>query len=363
MSLIKKLDLKIARAWREYNFSTIGPETFHDAAQIYLKTRKFDYLELAKRGFMHEIERLYVPVIKGLLNGSDREQYRKFIMTVDTYDLLRKVGALSWMEQEKAFTVLLVGIYSLKKFKISKSQKEEINDYSNKVIIDFKQQDQTIKKSGYQIHDGEVIVFDGDSLTGGYGPIPRAIELFPDELEKLHRIAYPERKVLFINLAKGGDTISGGINRAERIALFNPDKVILCFGGNGIIDDKFAQDYPDLINKINNSIPKAEIMILSVPYSDDNLPLSQKGNYAEEIFKKKHKIIEKTISSIPNKPENLTFINIQNPIINTLKKGKTAHSDFTLHEPLDGVHLYDGGGTLVALYLLKKMGGKLPFDQ
>ena len=98
------------------------------------------------------------------------------------------------------------------------------------------------------------IAFFGDSLTYG---------------SDFHK-CFKDKKI--VNLGCGGDTIQDLINRTYLIKTVEPKKIFLLCGINGLTDlniKKSAEKYEELIRKIKEIAPEAELYIQSV------LPISK----------------------------------------------------------------------------------------
>jgi lysophospholipase L1-like esterase len=357
-AFLASLDAQVQACWKTLNFSTLSPAQILDAAMGYAAMRKFDHLELAKRAFMHEIQRLTQRVITASFPKYEKD-LGVFLPMSDAFSILQGVGGLSWMEQEEAYTVLRLSASRFGKMSLAAERRAELTTGGSRLALDFapRQADSKQAASGYALEDGDVVVFFGDSITSGYGPTPRAIDIYPRELEKLHRIAYPERKVLFINLGKGGEGIAGATARAHEVALFRPTKVFLGEGGNGPLTPEFGDSFLKLLAEVKTCAPGARVYVLSLPFPDDNLPLSQKGPYFASAMEQKQKALNDVFKKMP---EGVVAIDLLTPMKGILAQGKSKHGDYTLHEPLDGVHPYEAGATFDALQVFHAIGGELP---
>ena len=98
------------------------------------------------------------------------------------------------------------------------------------------------------MHDGDTVVFLGDSITAArtYGKI----------VENYTRLRFPDRKVRFINAGWGGDTAAGGLKRIDRDVFERGATVlIVAYGVNDIgwglkADAEHKQIYLDAIRGI-----------------------------------------------------------------------------------------------------------------
>lgn len=355
-NFVSVLDSQVKECWATLNFSNLKPDMILNAGLGYLATGNFDYLELCKRGFIYEIQRLTQKVVTGSF-PKDIKDLDVFLSLTDSFSILKHLGALSWMEQEESYTTLNLIYHRFAKFSLSEESVQKLQASKNRIKLDFKPKSVSEDKGSYLLEDGDIVVFYGDSLTGGYGPSPRGIDIYPKELEKLHRISYPEKKVLFINLGKGGETIEGATARAFEISFFNPTKIFLCYGANGVLQKNFGENFLNLLSQVKKQAPQAKLFVISLPYMDDNLPLSQKGIYSLDNIIKKQTILNESLKAIQEKP---VFIDILNPMKKIIETGKKKHPEYTLNEPLDGVHPYEAGATLIAYLIFLQLNGNLP---
>ena len=60
----------------------------------------------------------------------------------------------------------------------------------------------------YAVRDGDTVVFLGDSIT--------AARKYDRIVENYTLLRFPERKVKFFNAGKGGDTMTGALDRLQR---------------------------------------------------------------------------------------------------------------------------------------------------
>jgi lysophospholipase L1-like esterase len=101
---------------------------------------------------------------------------------------------------------------------------------------------------GYQLRDGDTVVFLGDSITAArtYGKI----------VENYTLLRFPERKIRFFNAGLGGDTAAGSLARLDRdVFAHQPTVVFVAFGTNDIgwgmkANDESKQKYLNAVREI-----------------------------------------------------------------------------------------------------------------
>ena len=76
------------------------------------------------------------------------------------------------------------------------------------IIAAFALINSLVEADDFAIRDGDTVAFLGDSITAArtYGKL----------IENYTLLRYPDRKVQFINLGKGGETAAGGLARLEK---------------------------------------------------------------------------------------------------------------------------------------------------
>jgi len=85
----------------------------------------------------------------------------------------------------------------------------------------------TIASSAAPFHDGDTVVFFGDSITHG--------GLYHEYLTDFYLTRYPEAKIRFVNSGIGGDTADGALPRVKvDVAEYKPTCVCFHFGMNDI---------------------------------------------------------------------------------------------------------------------------------
>ena len=100
----------------------------------------------------------------------------------------------------------------------------------------------------YALHDGDTVVFLGDSIT--------AARTYGKMIENYTLLRFPQRKIRFINAGVGGDTAAGGLKRINRdVFAHGVTVLIVAFGINDIgwgvqADDEHRQRYLDGIDGI-----------------------------------------------------------------------------------------------------------------
>jgi len=131
----------------------------------------------------------------------------------------------------------------------------------------------------FALHDGDRVVFYGDSITqeGGYGRL----------VEEFTRSRYPLWNVRFYNAGVGGDKVQGGwagkadLRVARDVVSLKPTVVTIMLGMNDgqyqpltkATLDGFTQGYRAIVDKMRSSLPGVRIyLIRSSPFDDVTRP-------------------------------------------------------------------------------------------
>ena len=127
----------------------------------------------------------------------------------------------------------------------------------------------------FQLHDGDRIVFYGDSITqeGGYARL----------VESYVRTRFPAWDVRFYNSGVGGDKVDGGgagiigLRLQRDVISLHPTVVTIMLGMNDgayqklepSIQDHFAQGYRSIVSRLRKELPEARLfLILPSPFDD-----------------------------------------------------------------------------------------------
>src|SRR5215469_16900223 len=129
--------------------------------------------------------------------------------------------------------------------------------------------------SQFLLHDGDVVVFYGDSITEQ--------RLYTSGIENFVLTRFPDRHVRFVNSGVSGDKVSGGMAgpidfRLRRdVYAYRPTMITVMLGMNdgyyrpfddGIMTT-YTEGYRHLVEQMRTELPNAEITLLKPsPYDD-----------------------------------------------------------------------------------------------
>jgi lysophospholipase L1-like esterase len=204
----------------------------------------------------------------------------------------------------------------------------------------------------YAIHDGDTVVFLGDSITAAraYGKI----------VENYTLLRFPQRKVRFINAGRGGDTAAGGLKRLEQdVFVHHATVLIVAYGINDIgwgvhADAAHQRAYLESIKGIVEACKKrgvrAYICSAAVTGAD---PAKSEDSILQ-------KMCDEGMAVARTGGEHAIDVQramraIQKKVWASNAQVKDESKKDTLHAP-DGVHLNDLGQLAMGLAILKGLG-------
>src|SRR5580692_9644660 len=138
----------------------------------------------------------------------------------------------------------------------------------------------------FYLHDGDTVVFYGDSITSRL--------LYSVYTEAYVSAHFPKLHVRFIHSGWDGDRVSGGAGgpidqRLDRdLIAYRPTVVTILLGMNdgeyrpfdALLFEKYAQGYRHIIERIKKELPNARITVLEPsPYDDVTRPPDFEGGY------------------------------------------------------------------------------------
>ena len=207
----------------------------------------------------------------------------------------------------------------------------------------------------FALRDGDTVAFLGDSITASraYGKL----------VENYTLLRYPDRKIRFFNVGRGGDTAAGGLARLKE-DVFDRGATVLtvAYGVNDIgwgtkADAEHQQKYLDSIREIVKQCKEHNVRVFicsaaataSDPDKSENDPLRTMCDKGMQIARE----------------NGAGAIDVQGVMREIQKKMKAAneHEKLTENEKKhslhvkDGVHLNDLGQVAFAYAVIKGLGG------
>ncbi|HPD32682.1 MAG TPA: GDSL-type esterase/lipase family protein [Phycisphaerae bacterium] len=207
-------------------------------------------------------------------------------------------------------------------------------------------------RAEFAIHDGDTVVFLGDSITAarGYGKI----------VENYTLLRYPDRRVRFINAGWGGDTAAGGAARLERDVLgHGATLVTVAYGVNDIgwggkADDEHKQKYLDGIRDIVTQCRSrgVRVFICSAAITGAD-PDKSENDYLQRMCDEGMALSRSLGGGAIDVQRSMR--EIQKRIWAANHEAKDDKDKHTLHAA-DGIHLNDLGQLAMGFAILKGLG-------
>ncbi len=214
-------------------------------------------------------------------------------------------------------------------------------------------------KDTFALHDGDVVVFYGDSITEQ--------RLYTEDIENFVLTRYPGRKVTFINSGVGGDKVSGGwagpvdMRLARDVFPYKPTIVTIMLGMNdgyyrpwddGIFST-YADGYRHIVEEIQKRLPQAHITLLRPSPFDDvtrapeftpgyNTTMIRFGDFLNKLAEEKHTQVA----------------DLNQPVVEALTEAKTTDEPLSIALMRDRVHPGAGVHWVMAGSILKGWGAE-----
>jgi lysophospholipase L1-like esterase len=210
----------------------------------------------------------------------------------------------------------------------------------------------------FQIHDGDTVVFYGDSITN-----QRFYTVFT---ETYILTRFPWMRVKFIHSGWSGDRVSGGAmgpidERLDRdVFSYSPSVITIMLGMNdgeyqpfdaGIFE-KYTTGYRHILDTIKAKAPLARVTVLEPsPYDDVTKPPGFEGGY-NAVLKRYGKFVRELAAA-----RGLTVANLNAPVVALLKDAHAANPEPARDLIPDRVHPSTGVHLVMAEALLRAWHG------
>lgn len=212
-------------------------------------------------------------------------------------------------------------------------------------------------QSVFALHDGDRVVFYGDSITqdGGYTCF----------VEEYCRSRFPKLNVRFFNAGVGGDTVQGGSAgeislRLDRdVIRHKPSVVTIMLGMNDGRYRKlepatlasFTVGYRAIVAKIRQALPDARIyLIRSSPFDDVARPPNFEPGYMDVLQQ-----MGKAVEAIARE-QQATVVDFGGAVTEGLKLAVRNNPERAHHLLPDRVHPSPAGHILMGATLLRALG-------
>lgn len=215
--------------------------------------------------------------------------------------------------------------------------------------------------SGFFLHDGDRVVFYGDSITEQ--------QMYGRDIENFVVTRYPNLKVKFINSGWSGDTASGGgggpidVRLKRDVLPYKPTVVTILLGmndggyrvGDAATDARYVQNMTHIADVLQKALPKARLVLLTPTFFDrrdrtDSNP-NDTHNYQHPDLDYNRTLIKygdwlKTFGAA----RGMSVIDLNAPMAAATAEGRKTDPNFTLAG--DGVHPGEVGHLIMASAIL-----------
>jgi lysophospholipase L1-like esterase len=204
----------------------------------------------------------------------------------------------------------------------------------------------------FAIHDGDTVVFLGDSIT--------AARVYGKLIENYTLLRFPERKVHFINAGRGGETAAGGFKRfAQDVLSHKPTLVTVAYGVNDIgwgtrADEEHKRGYLEGIRGIVEAckMQGVRVYICSAAATAED-PAKSENGFLQKMCEEGMALSKSLGGEAIDVQRSMRAIQRKMKAAN--EKADPKQEKATLHVA-DGVHLNDVGQLAMALAILKGLG-------
>jgi lysophospholipase L1-like esterase len=208
--------------------------------------------------------------------------------------------------------------------------------------------------SDFYLHDGDTVVFYGDSITNQ--------RMYTAFTEAYVLTRFPQLRIRFIHSGFGGDRVSGGAGGTieERLKhdvfAYHPTVVTVMLGMNDgeyqayntEIFNKYASGYRNIISMLKGAVPEARITLLQPsPYDDITRPPTFAGGYNAVLLR-----FGDFVGKLA-KTETLTVADLNAPSVAVLRAANKLAPEAARELIPDRVHPSAGIHMIMAEALLK----------
>lgn len=212
-------------------------------------------------------------------------------------------------------------------------------------------------QDAFQLRDGDRVVFYGDSITDQ--------RLYTTFVETYALTRFPDRRIAFIHSGWGGDRVTGGggggvsLRLARDVVAHRPTVVTIMLGMNDgryrafdqQIFDIYSNGYRQMIRRLKADLPGVRITVIQPsPYDDVTRPPTFDGGYNAVLLRYSQFVKELAAS------EQLLTADLNNPVVNMLRRANTADPELAKKIIPDRVHPAAPGHLIMAESLLKAWG-------
>lgn len=201
----------------------------------------------------------------------------------------------------------------------------------------------------FVLQDGDTVVFLGDSIT--------AARRYDRIIENYTLLRYPQRHVKFFNAGKGGDTMTGALDRLQR-EVFDRHATVLtvAFGVNDIgwgmkADAEHKNAYLDSLRQLVERCKEhnVRVFICSPAITNENPDNAEKG-FLQQMSDEGLALAKSLGAGTIDIQRSMRIVQRHMLAANEKQKDVSKHAELHVE---DGVHLNDLGQLAMAFAILK----------
>jgi lysophospholipase L1-like esterase len=208
--------------------------------------------------------------------------------------------------------------------------------------------------AGFYLHDGDRVVFYGDSITDQ--------RLYTTFVETYVITRFPHMQVSFVHSGVGGDRVSGGaagpieVRLPRDVVAYKPSVMTIMLGMNDgsyrafdqKIFDTYASGYRHIVQSVKEALPGVRITVIEPsPFDDVTRPPNFEGGYNKVMVRYGEFLNEL------GREEKLTVADLNGPVVAALEKANKLDAETSKKLVPDRVHPAPAGHLLMAEALLK----------
>ncbi len=209
-------------------------------------------------------------------------------------------------------------------------------------------------KTGFQLKDGDRVLFYGDSITDQ--------RLYTTFAETYVITRFPDLKIEFVHSGWGGDRVTGGgggeidLRLRRDVFAYKPTVMTIMLGMNDgsyrafdqPIFDRYAKGYQHIIDEVKKGLPGIRLTLIQPsPFDDVSLPPRFEGGY-NSVLVRYSQFVKQAAER-----EHAGVADLNTPIVAVLEKAKATDAELAKKIIPDRVHPGPSGHLLMAAALLK----------
>ena len=210
----------------------------------------------------------------------------------------------------------------------------------------------------FVLHDGDTVVFYGDSIT--------AQRLYTRDVEEFVLTRYPTLHIRFVNSGVPGDTVKGGYagkvaERVQRdVAPLHPSMITVMLGmndggwgyGPADLDTNFQKDYRALLDLLHSAAPDATLTLICPTTYDEITHGTEFPGYSRVIDKFAEDVPQIAAQLQASGDKAVLVADFNHPLTDALQRAKKQYPELAPLIVPDRIHPSETGHWIMAAALL-----------